>query len=129
MTRKIVLADDDPGISELMTMVLESQGCEVRVACHGAACLELLAADKPDLLILDLLMPVMDGFSVCQEIASGRLPELRDLPILVVTSVQEAASRGRYLRETGSALDVAGYLEKPFSPGSLIQQVRDILGE
>jgi len=107
MTRKIVLADDDPDICELVTMILESQDCEVRVARHGAVCLELLVAEKPDLLILDLLMPVMDGFAVCQELGSGRFPELCDLPVLVFTSVQEAASRGRYQRETGSALNVA----------------------
>ena len=129
MTRKIVLADDDPDICELVTMILESQDCEVRVARHGAACLELLASEKPDLLILDLLMPVMDGFAVCEEIGSGRLPGLGDVPILILTSVQEAASRGRYQRETGSALNVAGYMEKPFSPGTLIQRVRDILGD
>ena len=102
MIHKIVLADDDPGITELMAMVLESQGCEVRVVRDGAACLEAMATARPDLLILDLLMPVMDGFSVCQEIASGHLPELSSLPILVVSSVQEAASRGRYLRETAA---------------------------
>jgi CheY-like chemotaxis protein len=126
--RKIVIADDDPDIRELVTMILESQGYQVRAATDGAACLELLAQAVPDLLILDLLMPVMDGFSVCQQIGEGRFPELVDLPILVFTSVQEAASRGRYLRETGSALNVSGYLEKPFSPGTLIGQVQAILG-
>lgn len=126
MTRKIILADDDPDICELVTMILESQDCEVRVARHGAACLELLATEKPDLLILDMLMPVMDGFAVCEEIRQGRFP---GLPVLILSSVQEAASRGRYQRETGNALDVAGFMEKPFSPGTLIQQVRAILDD
>ena len=125
MTRKIVLADDDPDIGELVTMILESQDCRVRVVRHGAACLELLAAEKPDLLILDLMMPVMDGFAVCEEIRKNAY----DVPVLILSSVQEAASRGRYQRETGNAMNVAGFIEKPFSPGALIQQVREILGD
>jgi two-component system, OmpR family, response regulator ResD len=124
--RKIVLADDDPDIRELVTMILESQDCAVRAARNGAACLELLAAEQPDLLILDLLMPVMDGFSVCEEIRKGRFP---GLPVLILSSVQEAASRGRYQRETGNVLAVAGFIEKPFSPGDLIQKIRGILGD
>ena len=129
MTKTIILADDDPDIGELVTMILQSQGYRVRVARNGGACLELLRTERPNLLILDLLMPVMDGFAVCQEISGSDRPEYCDLPVLVFSSVPEAVSRGRYQRETGELLNVAGFLEKPFSPGDLIQRVRDILGD
>ena len=128
MAFKILLVDDDPDVRDLVSLILESQDYEVITASDGAQCLARLERQPPALLILDLLMPVLDGFAVCRELAGGRRPGIREMPVLILTSVREDASRGRYERETGNALKVAGFVEKPFSPGALIQAIRRALG-
>lgn len=123
MQRKILVVDDDPDILEAISMILESQGYQVVTARDGVEGLANLKAEKPDLMILDLLMPKMDGFAVCKELQDSRWAKYRDIPILILTSVREEASRRRYELETGLELDVADYVEKPVSPDTLLERV------
>ena len=120
---KILIVDDDPDIRDAASIILESAGHEVVTAQDGLEGLELLKAEKPDMLILDLLMPKMDGFSVCRELQDTRWSKFRDMPILILTSVREEASRRRYELETGLELDVADYVEKPIAPEVLLERV------
>ena len=123
MAQKILVVDDDPDILEAISMILESQGYQVVTAQDGIEALANLKAEKPALMILDLLMPKMDGFAVCKELQDPRWAKYRDIPILILTSVREEASRRRYELETGLELDVDDYVEKPVSPDTLLERV------
>ena len=123
MPGKILLVDDDPDILDAITMILESQGYEVVTARDGIEALANLKAEKPNLMILDLLMPKMDGFAVCKELQDPRWSKYKNMPILMLTSVREEASRRRYELETGLELDVDDYVEKPISPDTLVERV------
>lgn len=124
---KILVVDDDPDILEALTTILESQGHQVVTARDGVEGLASLRAERPDLLIMDLLMPKMDGFAVCKELKDPRWAKYADVPILILTSVREEASRRRYELETGMELDVDDYVEKPISPATLLQRVEKLL--
>ena len=124
MQASILLVDDDPDILESLTLILESQGYKVTTAREGVQALDSLKAEKPDLVILDLLMPKMDGFAVCKELLQdARWSKYRDMPIVILTSVREEASRRRYELETGLQLNVDDYMEKPVSPDILLEMV------
>jgi DNA-binding response OmpR family regulator len=123
MPHKILVVDDDPDILEAISLILKSQGYNVVTARDGVEGLANLKAENPDLLILDLLMPKMDGFAVCKELQDPRWAKYKDIPILILTSVREEASRRRYELETGLELDVDDYVEKPVSPDTLLERV------
>ena len=127
MPHKILVVDDDPDILDALSMILESQGYQVVTARDGVEGLANLKAEKPDLLILDLLMPKMDGFAVCKELQDPRWAKYRGIPILILTSVREEASRRRYELETGLELDVDDYVEKPIAPDILLERVGRLL--
>ncbi|OGO60392.1 MAG: hypothetical protein A2Z36_00645 [Chloroflexi bacterium RBG_19FT_COMBO_48_23] len=127
MIGKILVVDDDPDILDAVSMILETQGYELVFAQDGAECLDKLASEKPDLLILDLLMPKTDGFAVYRELQSPKWSEYRDMPILILSSVREEASRRRYELETGQALKPDEYIEKPITPGVLLNYVEKLL--
>jgi DNA-binding response OmpR family regulator len=127
MGSKILVVDDDPDILEAVALILESQGYEVVTARDGVEGLANLKAEQPDLMILDLMMPKMDGFAVCKELQDPRWSKYRDIPILILTSVREEASRRRYELETGLELNVADYVEKPMSPDVLLKRVSTLI--
>lgn len=126
--KKVLVVDDDPDILDVVTMILESQDYQVVVARDGIECFDRLGAEKPDLLILDLLMPKMDGFAVYKELKEPKWSEYQDMPILILSSVREEASRRRYELETGRELGADDYLEKPISPEVLLASVEKLLG-
>ena len=127
MSEKILVVDDDPDILDATTMILESQDYQVVTARDGIEGLAVLKAENPDLMILDLMMPKMDGFGVCKELQDPRWSKYRGTPILILTSVREDASRRRYELETGLELDVDDYIEKPMAPDLLINRVKTLI--
>ncbi len=127
MPGKILVVDDDPDILDALAMILESQGYQICTARDGIEGLANLKAERPDLMILDLLMPKMDGFAVCKELQDPRWSKSKDMPILILTSVREDASRRRYELETGLELNVDDYVEKPISPDILLQRVERLI--
>ena len=110
---KILVVDDDPDMREALQMILESGGYTVVMAEDGEQCLAKLKEGQPDLLILDLLMPRMDGFEVCKALKDPRYAKYARMPIIILSSVQEGVSQRRYELETGVRLDVDDYVEKP----------------
>ena len=122
----ILVVDDDPDILDGITMVLETQPCRLGTARDGLECMELVKKRLPDLIILDLLMPRMDGFAVIRELRGD--PQYARVPIMVLTTVVEDASRRRYELETGLSMDVQAYLQKPVPPAELLSQVKKVLG-
>lgn len=129
MPAKILIVDDDPDIREALSMVLESKGYQVFTAQDGIEGLATLKAEMPNLLILDLLMPKMDGFAVCKELQDPRWSKYNAIPILILTSVREEASRRRYELETGLELNVDDYVEKPVSPDVLLHRVEKLINK
>ena len=127
MAEKILVVDDDPDILDALTMILESQGYEVVTARDGVEGLANLKAETPNLMILDLLMPKMDGFHVLKELQDPRWSKFKHIPVLVLTSVREEASRRRYELETGLELGVDDYVEKPMLPEILIERVGKLI--
>jgi CheY-like chemotaxis protein len=121
----ILVVDDDPDILDGILAVLESQPYRLQTARDGKRCLEMIDVERPDLLILDLLMPRMDGFAVIRFLREN--PAYDKLPIMVLTTVVEDASRRRYELETGMNMDVQDYIQKPALPGELIRRVKRIL--
>lgn len=123
----ILVVDDDPDILEGITAVLESRPYQVGIARDGLQCMEQIQKKKPDLLILDMMMPRMDGFAVIRELRSN--PEFAGLPVIVLTTVIEDAAYRRYELETGMAMEVQDYLEKPTPPDVLIERVSAIVDQ
>ncbi len=121
----ILIVDDDPDILEGITTVLETQPYRLATARDGKECMEMMAEELPDLLILDLLMPRMDGWGVIREMRGE--PRYSPVPIMVLTTVVEDASRRRYELETGLAMDVQQYVQKPVTPVDLLKRVEKLL--
>lgn len=124
---KILVVDDDPDIRTVLTALLESRGYQVVSASDGKEGLDTLKAEKPDLMILDLLMSEMDGFTVMKKLKDPRWAKYAHIPIMVLTSVREDASRRRYELETGVTMDVDDYLEKPINPPIVLERVERLL--
>ncbi len=124
---KILVVDDDPDIRDAISAVLEAHSYQVILAGDGEEGLDKLKEERPDLLILDLLMPKMDGFAVLKELQDPRRAKYGNLPILILTSVREDASRRRYELETGLELNVDDYVEKPIEPHTLVERVSKLL--
>jgi CheY-like chemotaxis protein len=121
----ILIVDDDPDILDGILMILESQDFQLRTARDGIQCLELLKDEVSDLLILDLLMPRMDGWGVIRNVRSDS--RYANMPIMILTTVIEDASRRRYELETGYSMDIQAYTEKPAKPAELLNQVAKLL--
>ena len=127
MPKKILVVDDDPDMRDALTIILESRGYDIVTARDGIEALAMLRAENPDLMMLDLLMPKVDGFAVLKELQDGRWSKYRETPILILSSVREEASRRRYELETALELGVDDYIEKPVSPDILLERVGNLL--
>jgi CheY-like chemotaxis protein len=121
----ILIVDDDPDILENIVTILETQPYRLATARDGKQCMKLLEEESPDLLILDLLMPRMDGWGVIREMRSER--KYDKVPIMILSTVVEDASRRRYELETGMAMDVQEYIQKPARPVELLRLVDKLL--
>jgi DNA-binding response OmpR family regulator len=127
MSAKILVVDDDPEIREAISLILEANGYKVVTAQDGVDGLNKLKVDNPDLMILDLLMPRLDGFGVCKELKDPRWAKYARIPIIILSSVREDASKRRYELETGVQLDVADYVEKPIEHTVLLERIGKVL--
>jgi len=114
---KILIIEDEANITQLIRLYLERAGYTVITASDGVAGLELHARERPDLVILDLMLPVMDGMEVCRRIRAWA-----DTPILMLT-----ARQGEEDRIAGLELGADDYLVKPFSPREVVSRVKAIL--
>jgi two-component system OmpR family response regulator len=113
----VVAADDDPQLLRLVTRNLQMDGYEVIAASDGQQALELIEAHMPDLVLLDLMMPKLDGFAVCQ-----RVREFSNLPIIILTARGADQDKIR-----GLDLGADDYLTKPFSVEELLARVHAVL--
>ncbi|THF72796.1 response regulator transcription factor [Cohnella fermenti] len=117
MSERVLVADDETNITDVCRRYLEREGYQVMTARDGLEALELWSSTKPDLIVLDLMMPHKDGWQVCKEIR-----QTEDIPIIMLTARGE--EQDRLMGLTWGADD---YLTKPFSPRELVLRVRAIL--
>jgi CheY-like chemotaxis protein len=117
---KVLMAEDSPVNRELLRELLESQGCEVDEAWDGEEALQRLAQKRPDIALLDIGMPKLDGFGVIKKVRQD--PQLADLPVLAVTAY---AMRGD--REKGLDAGFDGYLSKPVDGRLLFAEMDRLL--
>ena len=121
MAKRVLVVDDEPNIVMSLRFLMEREGFEVEVAPTGEAALAALDDQPADLVLLDVMMPELDGFEVCQRI--------RDNPAWRRTKVVMLTAKGRDVeREKGLALGADLYVTKPFSTRDLVAQVKQMLG-
>lgn len=119
--KRILVVEDDPISAMMVTDYLQSRGYDVAVAMDGDAAIERCIALQPDLMILDVLLPKRNGFSVCFEIA--RQGEQRP-PILLMSAVHRGPEAKSFALDD---LKVEGFLEKPFKLKALLEKVESLL--
>src|SRR5690349_12658145 len=117
---KILVVDDEEHIRQLVTLYLEKEGFTVETAGDGRAALSRVNAVKPDLVVLDLMLPELDGWQVCRELRRSPLTEA--LPIIMLTARDDLIDR-----ILGLELGADDYLSKPFNPRELVARVRAVL--
>ena len=121
MTRHVLVVDDEDSITLSLRHLMKREGYQVSVARDGEEALAAVAADPPDLMLLDVMIPRRDGYDVCQTIRAN--PAWADVRIVMVSA------RGRDIEvEKGLALGADAYVTKPFSTRELAQMVRDLIG-
>ena len=119
MATRVLIAEDEPNIVESLSFVLEREGFAVRAVLDGEAALRELRADAPDLLVLDLMLPRMNGFEVLKAVKSD--PALAAVPVIVLTAKGQAQDR-RMVEEIGAE----GFMTKPFSNREIAERVRQL---
>ncbi len=116
----ILIVDDEPHIVELAQMYLERDGFRVQSAADGAAALEAIAQSPPAVLILDLMLPSVDGWEVCRRVRGGTVAP--DLPIIMLTARDDDVDK-----IVGLELGADDYVTKPFNPRELVARVKALL--
>jgi len=117
---RILIVDDEPNIVLALEMLMQREGYEIRTVGDGERAVEAASTFRPDLILLDVMMPRMDGYEVCQRIRSD--DSLKGIFIVMLTA------KGREVeREKGLALGADLYITKPFSTREVVRKVREML--
>ncbi|HET7009814.1 MAG TPA: response regulator [Anaerolineales bacterium] len=121
--KRVVCIEDEPEMIDLVRLILGRKGFQVIGANGGIEGLDTVRREKPDLVLLDLMMPDMDGWEVYQQMKAD--PALRDIPVVVVTAKAQSIDKvlGLHIAK------VDDYITKPFGPQELLESVAKILGE
>jgi DNA-binding response OmpR family regulator len=121
----ILVVDDDPDLVETVAMMLESKGCEVGRAYDGIEGEESIKKRRPDLIILDVMMPRKDGYELCAELKANQ--ETSDIPIVLLTAVGEAVPTTKYTHADGMSTEADDYIAKPIDTEGMWQVVSALL--
>ena len=120
MAKKILVVDDEPDILKIVTFRLKKEGYEVLTAVNGQKALDLVNSQRPDLILLDLRLPVVDGYEVCKRVKTDE--GLRQIPVILIT----ASSAGKIAEKT-KEFRADDYLIKPFEPEELLDKVKKFI--
>lgn len=122
MTKRVLIADDEPNIVVSLEFLMERNGYQIRIASDGDQVLRAVEEQRPDLILLDVMLPGRSGFEVCQKIREN--PAWQGIKIIMLTA------KGRETEVAkGLALGADAYITKPFSTKDLLAQVKQILGQ
>ena len=120
MGKKILIVDDEPSIIVPLQFLMEQNGYETVVAFSGEEAMESIIADPPDLILLDIMLPIIDGFEVCQRVREK--PDLDHVRIIMITAMGSEANIAK-----GLALGADAYVTKPFSNTAVVEKVKELL--
>jgi DNA-binding response OmpR family regulator len=120
MSKKVLIVDDEPNIVLSVEFLMRREGHEVVTASDGQEAIDLLGSTRPDLMILDVMMPRKNGFEVCAEVRAD--PALSRMPILMLTAKGREAEMKK-----GISLGADAYITKPFSTHDLVAKVHELL--
>lgn len=120
MARKILVVDDQENIARIVRMMLENKGYATIWAADGAEALRLAKTEEPDLILLDVMLPKIDGFKVCRLLKFDK--KYSHIPIVLLTAKSSPGDK-----QTGREVGADYYLEKPFQPVQLIQVIEQLL--
>lgn len=123
--KQILLVDDDPDFVEAVKVILEKGGYSVRVAYDGKEGLEAVAEQRPDLIVLDVMMPEMNGHEACSKLKSD--DQTKDIPIILLTAVADRVATSTYTHRDMLESDAEDYMPKPVEPGELLERVKSWL--
>jgi len=119
---KILVVDDEIYIVHILDFSLGMEGYEVITALDGEQAIEKAHAEKPDLIVLDIMMPKLDGYETCKALKGD--PTTRDIPVILLSA------KGRNVdQKTGFEVGADDYITKPFSPRKLVERINAILGQ
>jgi CheY-like chemotaxis protein len=119
--KRVLVCDDDPVILRLLQVNLELEGYEALLAHHGGKAVEVALEQLPDLIILDIMMPRMDGYEACERLKSN--DATKDIPVIFLSAKAQPSDI-----ERGRRFGVDDYLTKPFDPSELIEVVERLAG-
>ena len=120
MTKKILIVEDNPEVVELMQMILEYMGYAPIVAKNGKEAVNMAASSLPDLILLDITLPDMDGFAAARQIRQN--PKTHSIPILAMTGGASFKVQEEYLQN-----DCNYFISKPFTPKELVSRIEKLL--
>jgi len=120
-----MVVEDNLDEAKLIKMVLEGEGYEAVCAFNGKEALEKLESEKPSLIVLDVMMPEMDGFSFCSKVRSS--PKYKNIPVIMLTGVAKRIHETKYPMNGIMRAEAEEYLEKPIKPEDLLQAITKLL--
>ncbi len=121
----ILIVDDDPDLVETVSMILESKGYEVGKAYDGIEGEEAIKKRRPDVLVLDVMMPRKNGYQLCKELKSNKWTQ--EIPIVLLTAVGEAVPTTTYSHAEGMSTEAEDYIPKPVDAATLVEAVERLL--
>ncbi len=121
----VLIVDDDPDMVETVGMMLESKGFEVGKAYDGIEGEESIKERRPDLVVLDVMMPRKNGYVLCAELKKNK--KTRDIPIILLTAVGEAVASTSYSHADGMATEADDYIPKPVDAAGLVEAIERLL--
>jgi len=122
---RILVVDDDPDLVESVSMILEKKKHTVIAAYGGVEGIDKAKKEKPDAIILDVMMPDKNGYEVCRELKAD--PQCQDIPILLLTAVASKISTTTYTHRQGMETEADDYVDKPVEPAELVRLVERLL--
>jgi len=125
MKKKVLLVDDDRDFLEVTKIALEEGNFEVATATNGKECLDKLDSFKPDVLILDIMMPEKSGFEICKEIKDSL--KYNRIPVIMLTALKKKLGTTSYSVSQGLDLEAEDYIDKPVDPKELISRINKLL--
>jgi len=127
MAKKILIIDDDSDFVEAITLILRPKKFEVVAAYNGKEGIEKVKSERPDLIVLDVMMPEKDGYSVCKELKSD--PQWSHIPVLLLTAVVSHVPTTRFTQQMGMETEADDYIDKPVEPEVLVKRIEALLAK
>ncbi|MEW6659204.1 MAG: response regulator [Thermodesulfobacteriota bacterium] len=121
----VLIVDDDPDLVETVSMILESKGYEVGKAYDGIEGEEAVKKRRPDVLVLDVMMPRKNGYQLCKELKANQAT--KGIPVVLLTAVGEAVPTTTYSHAEGMAVEAEDFIPKPVDAATLVEAVERLL--